>query len=187
LEREVSVTNALLISASPREGGNSDTAALAIREVLQRTIDTEFIRVADYDIRHCMGCGTCWGLHRCVIEDDDLDKLLGKCRSADVLVICSPVYWLNPPGIMKDFVDRTLSLGAGTSPVFDGKKVALATVAAENGFELHNELLSRWVKRFGAQVIATIDLYAGGKGDLAADGAQMEELEAFALRVARSA
>ncbi len=177
---------ALLISASPREGGNSDTAALAIREVLQQTADTEFIRVADYDIRHCMGCGACWRLHRCVIEDDDLAELLGKCQSADVLVICSPVYWLNPPGIMKDFIDRTLSLGAGMSPVFEGKKVALATVAAENGFELHNELISRWVKRFGAQVVGTIDLYAGGKGDLAAHDDQMEELKAFAQRIASS-
>jgi multimeric flavodoxin WrbA len=179
--------NALLISASPREGGNSDTAARTIGAVLQRTIDTEFLRVADYDIRHCMGCGACWELGRCVIEDDGLDELLEKCRSADVLAICSPVYWLNPPGIMKDFVDRTLSLGPGTSPVFDGKKVALATVAAEDGFDLHNELLTRWLKRFGARVIGTIDLYAGGKGALAADGAQLEELVAFALRVARSA
>lgn len=143
--------------------------------------------MADYDIRHCMGCGACWSLGRCVIEDDDLDELLAKCESADVLVICSPVYWWNPPGIMKDFIDRTVSRGAGTSPVFEGKKAGLVTVAAENGFELHNELLSRWLKRFGAQVIGTIDLHAGGKDDLAADADQMEELGAFALRVARLA
>lgn len=110
-------------------------------DILQQTVDTEFIRVADYDIRHCRGCGACWDLGRCVIEDDDLGELLGTWRSADVLVLCSPVYWLNPPGIMKDLIDRTLSLGAGTRPVFAGKRVALATVAAWNGFDLHNELL----------------------------------------------
>jgi multimeric flavodoxin WrbA len=176
----MSAMKALLISASPREGGNSDTAARTVGAVLQRTIDTEFLRVADYDVRHCMGCGACWSLGRCVIEDDDLGKLLAKCQSADLLVICSPVYWLNPPGIMKDFIDRTLSLGAGTSPVFEGKRVALATVAAENGFDLHNELLTRWLKRFGARVIGRIELYASNVGDLVADRSQMERLKAFA-------
>ena len=51
----MSVMKALLISASPREGGNSDTAARTVDDVLQRTVDTEFIRVADYNIRHCYG------------------------------------------------------------------------------------------------------------------------------------
>lgn len=171
---------ALLISTSPREGGNSDTAARTIGAVLERAIDTEFVRVGDYDIRHCRGCGACWELGRCVIEDDDFGELLAKCQSADLIVICSPVYWLNPPGIMKDFIDRTLSLGAGTSPVFEGKRVALATVAAENGFDLHNELLTRWLKRFGARVIATIGLYASNVGDLVADRSQTEGLKAFA-------
>jgi hypothetical protein len=81
---------------------------------------------------------------------------------------------------MKDVIDRTLSLGPGTSPVFAGKSVALVTVAAENGFDLHNALLSRWVKRFGAEVVGTIDLVASNVGDLVADRSQTERLEAFA-------
>jgi NAD(P)H-dependent FMN reductase len=109
----------------------------------------------------------------------------GKWRSADVLVICSPVYWLNPPGIMKDVIDRALSLGPGTSPVFAGKSVALVTEAAENGFDLHNALLSRWVKRFGAEVVGTIDLVASNVGDLVADRSQTERLEAFAGEILR--
>ena len=65
-------------------------------------------------------------------------------------------------------------------PRVRGEVGCLATVAAENGFDLHNALLSRWVKRFGAEVVGTIDLVASNVGDLVADRSQTERLEAFA-------
>ena len=60
------------VSGSPRKDGNSDVAARTILETMRDFGETEFIRIADYDIEHCIGCGRCWESHRCAIEHDDL-------------------------------------------------------------------------------------------------------------------
>jgi multimeric flavodoxin WrbA len=173
------------VSGSPRKDGNSDVAAKTILETLRDLGETEFIRIADYNIEHCIGCGRHWKLQRCVIQHDDLQQLLNKWREADLLIVSTPVYWLSPPGVMKDFIDRTVSLGTDPVPPFKNKKVALVTVAAENGFELQNELLSRWLRRYEAQIIGSIELYAWQKNDLAQDRSQIAKLKEFASDIIR--
>jgi len=170
-------------SGSPREGGNSDVAAKTILETLGDLGETEFIRIADYTIKHCMGCARCWESHQCVIEDDDFLKLFRKWVKADLLIISDPVYWLNPPGIVKDFIDRTFSAVNQAALSFANTKVALVTVAAENGFELHNELLTRWLKAHDAQVIGSIEVYAFERDDLVHDRTQIKKLEEFASEI----
>jgi multimeric flavodoxin WrbA len=174
---------ALGISGSPRKGGNSDVAAKAILEALRHRAETEFIRIADYTIEHCIGCGRCRTLQRCVIEHDDLHLLLEKWKAADLLVVSAPVYWLSPPGVMKDFIDRTVSLNTHPVPPFNGKRVALVTVAAENGFELQYELLSRWLRHYGARIVGHIDVYAWERDELLHDAAQMARLQDFAAEI----
>jgi len=168
------------ISGSPRKDGNSDVAAKTILEALRDLGETEFIRIADYNIEHCIGCGRCWKLQRCAIEHDDLQQLLNKWSEADLLIVSVPVYWLSPPGVMKDFIDRTISVGTHSVSPFKDKQVALVTIAAENGFELLNELLSRWLRHYGAQIIGDIELYAWEKNDLVHDSSQIAKLKGFA-------
>ena len=84
---------------------------------------------------------------------------------------------------MKDFIDRTVSVYNHPVPPFKNKKVALVTVAAENGFELQNELLSRWLRRYGAQIIGDIELYAWQKNDLVHDSSQIAKLKEFASEI----
>jgi hypothetical protein len=86
---------------------------------------------------------------------------------------------------MKDVIDRTFSVMNQPAPAFANIKAALVTVAAENGFELHNELLSRWLRAHGGQVIGSIDVYAWEKDDLEHDGLQREKLEEFAAEIGR--
>jgi len=145
--------------------------------------ETELVRVADYTIRHCAGCGRCRKLQQCVIQDDQFRELVAKWKEADLLVISDPVYWLNPPGIMKDFIDRTVSFVNQPTPPFESIKTVLVTIAAENGFELHNELLSRWLRTQGAQIIGSMDLYAWERDDLAHDRPQRLKLQRFAREI----
>jgi multimeric flavodoxin WrbA len=175
----------LAVSGSPRRDGNSDVAARTVLATLRDLGETEFIRVAHYAIRHCIGCGRCWRLQQCVIQDDQFGALVAKWKEADLLIFSDPVYWLNPPGIMKDVIDRTFSLVNQPTLPLEKTRVALITVAAENGFELHNELLSRWLKTQGAQLIGSIDIHAWGKEDLAHDRPQQQRLEAFAAELRR--
>jgi len=173
----------IAVSGSPREEGNSDVAARTILAALRGLGETELVRVADYAVRHCTGCGRCRKLQQCVVQDDQFRELVEKWKEADLLIISDPVYWLNPPGIMKDFIDRTVSLVNQPTPPFENISVALVTIAAENGFELHNELLSRWLQTQGAQLIGSINLYAWDKNDLAHDRPQKLKLERFASEI----
>jgi hypothetical protein len=84
---------------------------------------------------------------------------------------------------VKDFIDRTFSVVNQPALSFANTKVALVTVAAENGFELHNELLSRWLRVHDAQVIGSIDVYAFGKNDLVEDRSQIKKLEEFSAEI----
>jgi multimeric flavodoxin WrbA len=167
----------LAVSGSPREGGNSDTAARTALSACAALGETAFLRLADYEIRHCRGCTVCLQGDGCAIRDDDLNRLLARWMEAELVLLCTPVYWLSPPGIVKNFIDRTLSVSRAPEKPFAGQKIVLVTVAEENGFELQNELLSRWLRHYGAHIVAMIDLTAGGRHDLQRDSRQLRRLK----------
>lgn len=98
--------NVLMISASPRKGGNSD---LLLDEFGQGAADAgntvEKIYLCDSAIGYCMGCGVCMETHACV-QKDDMAMLLDKMVAADVIALASPVYFYCICAQMKTFIDR---------------------------------------------------------------------------------
>ena len=98
----------LVISASPREGGNSDYLCdQFIQGAQEAGHEVEKLFIADYEIGFCSGCGVCNQTHKCVLRDD-MEKLLPKLINADVIVLASPVYFYTIDGQMKTFIDRTV-------------------------------------------------------------------------------
>ncbi len=73
--------------------------------------ETESILLSEMEIKHCVGCFTCWtktpGI--CAI-DDDMNALIEKYIGSDVAVIATPVYIGTTTGIMKDFMDRIIPI-----------------------------------------------------------------------------
>ncbi|OGW75714.1 MAG: hypothetical protein A2Z72_03335 [Omnitrophica bacterium RBG_13_46_9] len=100
-------------NGSPRgEHGNTQIMVEAFLEGAKRAgADVESILLVKKNIRHCMGCFTCWtktpGL--CVIKDD-MPGLLDKYIKSDVVIIATPLYVDYVSGITKDFMDRTLPI-----------------------------------------------------------------------------
>lgn len=99
--------NVLILSASPRKGGNSDLLCdrflAGAREAGHRV---EKIRVADKDINYCTGCGACFESGTCV-QEDDMAGILDRMIAADVIVLATPVYFYSMNGQMKTLIDRT--------------------------------------------------------------------------------
>ncbi|NOQ56237.1 MAG: hypothetical protein GQ477_05540 [Nanohaloarchaea archaeon] len=93
----------LLISGSPRKG-NSDIVLGKIFEKIE--CEKEIIYLRDKDIKHCTGCLVCAKSDKCSIKDD-MGELLELMVWADVIVIGTPNYFDNVPGLLKDFIDRT--------------------------------------------------------------------------------
>lgn len=98
----------LILSATPRPGGNSDTLcdqfALGAREAGHTT---EVVRLRDRRIGYCTGCGVCNRTHRCV-QKDDMAAILDKMVQADVIVLATPVYFYTMDAQMKTLIDRTV-------------------------------------------------------------------------------
>ena len=96
----------LVLSTSPRKGGNSDTLADEfIRGAREAGHDVEKISLFDRDIQFCKGCLSCQKTQRCIIQDDAAAIVQRMC-TADVLVFATPIYYYGMCGQMKTLLDR---------------------------------------------------------------------------------
>ena len=100
--------NILIIYASPRKGGNSDTLC---DEFLRGASDggntAEKIFLRDKKINYCTGCGVCNNTHKCV-QNDDMSEILDKMVNAYGLVLATPVYFYTMDAQLKTLIDRTV-------------------------------------------------------------------------------
>ncbi len=94
----------LFISGSPRKG-NIDLIFNKIKDSL-KGINSDEVLLRDRNISHCKGCLFCDENKRCSI-DDGMKEINDKLLNADILIIGTPNYFDNVPGLMKDFIDRT--------------------------------------------------------------------------------
>lgn len=98
----------LVLSASPRKGGNSDILCDEfIRGAAEAGNTAEKIRIAEKQIGYCTACYGCSETHEC-IQNDDMKSILDKMLVADVIVLATPVYFYTMCAQMKTFIDRTL-------------------------------------------------------------------------------
>lgn len=98
----------LIISSSPRKGGNSDLLCDQFLSGAKRAgHDVEKIFLRDYKINYCLGCGVCNTTHKCV-QKDDMEPLLNKMVEADVIALATPVYFYSVDAQLKTFIDRTV-------------------------------------------------------------------------------
>ncbi len=99
--------NILVISASPRKGGNSDTLCDEfIRGAQDAGHKAEKIVLADKKIGYCNACDYCQANGGECIQDDDMADILQKFLDADVLVLATPVYFYTLDAQMKTLIDR---------------------------------------------------------------------------------
>jgi multimeric flavodoxin WrbA len=99
----------LVISASPRKGGNSEM--LCDRFILgakEAGNETEKIFLRDKEINYCVACEGCRGNGVCV-QKDDMSEVLDKMSDADVIVMATPVYFYTMDAQMKTLIDRTVA------------------------------------------------------------------------------
>lgn len=99
--------NIVIISTSPRKGGNSETLADEFAKGAKEAgHEIEKVCLHDKIIGFCKGCLACQKTGRCMI-DDDADKVIQKMSKADVLVFATPIYYYEMCGQMKTILDRT--------------------------------------------------------------------------------
>lgn len=121
--------NVLIISSSPRKGGNSDTLCEQYRKGAKEAGNqVEKLRLSELKIDYCSACYACKKIGHCV-KQDDMEVVLSKMREADVIVLATPVYFFTMCAQMKTMIDRTLG-GAQISGL-ENKEFYLIAAAAD--------------------------------------------------------
>lgn len=100
----------LVLSSSPRKGGNSDTLC---DQFISGTVDAghtvEKIYLGDKTINYCTGCEFCRHNSGTCVHKDDMPDILQKMIDSDVIVMATPVYFYTMAAQMKTVIDRTVA------------------------------------------------------------------------------
>ena len=96
--------NVLILSGSPRKGGNSDLLCDEfMRGAQEKGNNVEKIRIAAKKVQPCSACYYCRDHQGACVHKDDMAEILQKIIDADVLVLASPVYFTSEQWLMKLF------------------------------------------------------------------------------------
>ncbi len=83
----------LLISGSPKPDGNTAQLMQECARIIQEQgVEAEIISFAGMKIESCTACGKCSETGKCDIEDG-LNEIIEKIRSAQGLIVGTPVYF----------------------------------------------------------------------------------------------
>ena len=100
----------LILSSSPRRGGNSDTLCDEfLRGAIKAGNNAEKIFLRDKAIHYCTGCSMCSLYGKPCPQKDDATEVIGKMLAADVIVMSTPVYFYTMSAQMKTLIDRCCS------------------------------------------------------------------------------
>ncbi len=104
----------LLLNGSPRGEKCTYTALkIAADELNANGIETEIINIGSDPIRGCIGCGSCAkrGDGKCAFTDNGVNDFIEKMKSADGLIVGSPVHYAAASGAVTSFMDRVCYAG----------------------------------------------------------------------------
>ena len=100
----------LILSGSPRKGGNSDLLCDEyLRGAKESGNQVEKVFLRSKKVAPCNACYYCKNSGgKCAIPDD-MAEILDKMQAADVIVMASPVYFYSIGAQMKAVIDRSVA------------------------------------------------------------------------------
>lgn len=102
--------NILVLTGSPRKGGNTDVLAdMFIKEAVSHGHNVTRFATAHKKINGCLACDKCWSSERACNYKDDFAELEPLLESADMLVFVSPLYWYGFSAQLKSSIDKLYS------------------------------------------------------------------------------
>lgn len=97
----------LVITGSPRAGGNSDQMADAfIRGAESAGHAVTKVSAASLNIRGCIACNACYSTGSACAHPDDFNQIAALMEQSDALVLATPIYWFTFPAHLKAVIDK---------------------------------------------------------------------------------
>ncbi len=116
----------------------------ALQALEKQGIETELISLMGKEIKPCAGCYDCTRQGRCTIEGDDFDEIIAKMRTAEGLILGSPVYLSSVVPQMMALLDRATFVAYWNNKFFTGKVGGPITVARRAGHNMAFSQLLLW-------------------------------------------
>lgn len=171
------------LSGSMRKDGNTAILVNTILEQCQSEgIKTEFISLAGKKIHPCLGCEKCKETKKCVIENDDWEKIIKKVLDCDVLVIGSPTYYYDVCGHLKNFIDRTYSLYHDHR--LAGRKGVAVAVQAHKGASRTIQTLEGFLSTHEFSSLGFVKGNGYHEGDVLSDSEGLEKAKKIGDKIA---
>lgn len=178
------------ICGSPRQNGNTEHfMKVALTELEQKGIETEFVSLRGKMIHPCNGCYQCLNVGHCVIQDD-FAGVFEKMQQADAILIGSPVYVARPTSLLSALLERATFSGRAAGQPLAGKVGGPITVARRTGQAFASAELLLWF--FINDIVVPGSMYwnvgvAGARGafDAANDTEGEEIMRRFAVNLER--
>lgn len=108
------------VNGSPRRGAAAKALGISLEAAAQVPgVEAVQIDLAGKEIRCCTGCNACRtrGLDHCpVFQDDFAAEFFPLYLGCDGILLASPVYSMNPTGLLMNFLNRMRPAGGSRSP-----------------------------------------------------------------------
>ena len=122
----------LIISSSPRIGGNSDILCDQFAKGAQSAGATvKKINLNDKKLGFCHGCYVCQKTGEC-FQKDDAPQIISQFFEYDMIVFATPVYFYTMAAQLKILIDRSVSI----YPKLVGKKYFFIMTMAETNRDM---------------------------------------------------
>ena len=88
--------NILVVTGSPRKGGNTEILADAFAQAAKESGHEVTVRkLSRLKVGPCLACEYCFTHDGVCVQNDDMNEILLDVHKADMLVLASPIYWFD--------------------------------------------------------------------------------------------
>ena len=133
--------NILILSGSPRRGGNTDLLVESFAQGAAAHHQVDIVHVRDCKVGPCKGCNACFKSGGVCTQKDDMSFIYEKMDHADMLVLASPVYFYGLSAQLKTVIDRCHNPVRDT---FHIKKLGLILVGAATLPQLFDAITAQY-------------------------------------------
>lgn len=129
--------NIVVLTGSPRAGGNSDQMAEAFIHGAQMAghLVTK-ISTAELNVQGCVACCGCYRTEdRPCCHNDDFNRIVPLIERADVIVFAAPLYWSTFPAPIKRVIDNFYCFYMGKRKVA-GKRAVLLSCGEDTAYNM---------------------------------------------------
>ena len=104
----------LVITGSPRAGGNSDLMADAFIKGAQAAgHKTTKLSAAALNIKNCIACDACYSNGQACVQEDDFAQVASLMEQSDAIIFSTPIYWFTFPSCLKAIIDKFYAFAVG--------------------------------------------------------------------------